>query len=361
MIAKKISPHLILLVLFIACLSPFVKVAAEPSFLVSASPSLAAVTPGQSISFTITVKSQAGFEGYVTLVAEGLPVEANYSFVAGNYILRLTKEGTVNRTMVVHVNASIRPGYYLFNVSGFSENLKRSASITMLVFGEGQELFISIDTNKQRFIQGESITIFGYVANSSGNKIPDANVTLQVVDPSGTLIYKTSTLSDSHGYYKGNMTLSGNPSIGVYTIYATAKRNGYFDGRGQAFFYVTSPRPSIKILSVICTDTNGTVRSNFKVGSTVIVWMLVNNTGADLTNGLVWIEVDAPNSVPITVMFQYATLRQGETFIAGFSITLTTNMSLGQYKAIAFVSNKLISQGGRFLTTPGEATFTVTT
>lgn len=234
-----------------------------------------------------------------------------------------------------------------------------SISSIVKVAADGQELFISIYTNKQRFIQGESVTIFGYVVASSGNGIPAVNVTLQVVDPSGILIHKASTLSDSHGCYQRNMTLGGNSSIGVYTVYATARRSSYLDGRSYAFFYVTSPRPSIRILSVNCTDTYGTAKSYFIAGSTVIVWVAVNNTGADLTSGLVWVEIDAPYSAPISVMYQYATLRQGETFIAGFSATITPNMPLGQYRVIAFVSNKLISQGGRFLTTPGETAFTL--
>jgi hypothetical protein len=57
-----------------------------------------------------------------------------------------------------------------------------------------------------------------------------------------------------------------------------------------------------------------------------------------------------PNGVPVQIQVHLIQLNAGETIKDGIGFTLPSKPTLGVYTINALVSDKLISQGGTFLT-----------
>ncbi|MEM3463141.1 MAG: hypothetical protein QXJ15_05695, partial [Candidatus Bathyarchaeia archaeon] len=145
-------------------------------------------------------------------------------------------------------------------------------------------------------------------------------------------------------------TLPKDAQSGTYTAYVTASKEGYMDGRGQASFSVgESQTPAVAIAALYLSDMGNATRSTFSPGETLIVWVVVRNAGAPLERGTIWAEVDDPGGVPLMVQFQIAAIGRGAEVKAGFSLTLSADAYPGAYKVKAFVSDKMISEGGKFL------------
>jgi hypothetical protein len=108
--------------------------------------------------------------------------------------------------------------------------------------------------------------------------------------------------------------------------------------------------------------------TSFSRGQTVVVWLVVNNLGSDLNmlpqGPILWIEVDDSNNAPLTVQYHIGLLPgSGQVTREGFSVVLSYSPGVyvptGTYKATGFVSDKMISQGGKFIAPQVSVTFTV--
>jgi hypothetical protein len=85
----------------------------------------------------------------------------------------------------------------------------------------------------------------------------------------------------------------------------------------------------------------------FSPGQTVLVWVVVENSGATF-QGVIWLQVRDSNGTPIWIQFQISQLGTGQTLRIAFGFQLTSSVAAGLYNANALVSDKLISQGGSF-------------
>jgi len=128
---------------------------------------------------------------------------------------------------------------------------------------------------------------------------------------------------------------------------------------------------NVEIVGVYTTDSNGTNKTTFSRGQTVIVWVAVRNLGSDLDlsplGPIIWIEVDDPRIAPLTVQYHIGVLpgggrvkREGFSVFLGYSPGFI-EIPLGKYSASGFVSDKMISQGGSFFVPQVTITFNVTT
>jgi len=124
----------------------------------------------------------------------------------------------------------------------------------------------------------------------------------------------------------------------------------------------------IGVYTSIQSPSGMTNTTSFNKGQTVIVWVVVKNSGSDLNllpqGPIIWVEVDDPGNHPLTVQYHIGTLLGGgQTTSEGFSVALSygpglTGIPTGTYKATGFVSDKMISQGGSFIPSV-STTFTV--
>jgi hypothetical protein len=389
---KREFASVLMLIVLIAGLLPAVAIGGNPTkapgdddkkgrarvqedFLIDLTPSSRVVPWGKLsiVKYAISVKAMGNFRGIVELSLKGVPpgaigvIDKSYGVPTFATIL----------TVVVTPNAA--EGVYLLTVVGKSGDIAHSAEAA-LVIGRGRNattttatatatttiassttattitpgpigaLMASVETDKQNYARGEVVNIRGFIRDSSGNSVEGASVSIQVDGPSGGTIRTDLVSTDSIGSFISGFTLPNDAPFGTYTIYVTASKEGYRDGRGQASFSVgESQAPAIAIVALYLSDMRNATKSSFSPGETLIVWVIVRNSGASLERGVIWAEVDDPSGAPLMVQFQIGGIGRGAEVRYGFSLTLSADAQLGAYRAKAFVSDRMISEGGKFL------------
>jgi uncharacterized protein YfaS (alpha-2-macroglobulin family) len=214
-----------------------------------------------------------------------------------------------------------------------------------------QSFTINISPDKPTYSQGEIVYLSGSIIDLGKTQPTNGTVSIQVLNPNGSTIHIASKTANSYGDFSDNFTLTDEATSGTYTVFVTLSLLGYQDSYNHATFTVgESLTPSIRISSLYVTDQSGENRSSFNPGETVIVRVVVQNGGAELERGMIWVEVSTPDGVPIPPIFVETKIKRGEMVTVGVSTPLSDDANLGQYTANSYVSNKMISQGGKFLT-----------
>ena len=210
---------------------------------------------------------------------------------------------------------------------------------------------ITVSMDKPNYSQGEVVYLSGSIIDSGKKQPTNGSVSIQVLNPSGGTIHIASATTNSFGEYSDNFTLTDEAVSGTYTVFITLSVSGYQDSYNHATFTVgESLTPSVRIASLYITDQSGENRSSFNPGETVIVTVVVQNGGAELEKGMIWVEVSTPEGVPLPPVFVEQKIKRGEVVIVGVGTPLSDDANSGQYTANSYVSNKMISQGGKFLT-----------
>ncbi|WP_455278042.1 MG2 domain-containing protein, partial [[Eubacterium] cellulosolvens] len=210
---------------------------------------------------------------------------------------------------------------------------------------------ITVSPDKPTYSQGEIVYLSGSIIDSGKIQPRNGTVSIQVLNPNGTTIHIASIITDAFGGYSDNFTLTDEAVSGTYTVFVTLSLLEYQDSYNHATFTIgESLTPSIRITSLYVTDQSGENRSSFNPGETVIVRVIVQNGGAELEKGMIWVEVSTPDGVPIPPVFVETKIKRGEMVTVGVSTALSDDANSGQYTANSYVSNKMISQGGKFLT-----------
>lgn len=365
---------------------------AEDDFLIDLTPSSRIVPSGRLsiVRYAISVKAVGHFRERVELSLKGVPPGAT-GIIDKSYGVP-----TFATILTVIITPSAAEGVYTLTVIGRSGDIVHSAEAALVV-GRGRNatstatttttataiattttgaqtwaLMVSVGTNKQSYAQGDAVEIRGVVRDPFGNLVEGARVSIQVDGPSGGAVKTDLVPTDSTGSFSSGFTLPKDAQSGTYTVYVTASKEGYRDGRGQTSFSVgESQTPAVAIAALYLSDMGNATRSVFSPGETLIVWVVVRNVGAPLDRSVIWTEVDDPGGVPLMVQFQItAGMGRGAEVRAGFSLTLSADAYFGAYKVKAFVSDKMISEGGKFLASevasfavapPESATTTTTT
>ncbi len=130
---------------------------------------------------------------------------------------------------------------------------------------------------------------------------------------------------------------------------------GYRNSYDQYSFAVgESASPSITITKVYSTDASDVSKIEFASGETVKVILSITNGGAELSNGIIWVEVVDPNGVPLQVIsiqmgIQNTVKGDGGPINISVNFRLSNEASSGYYMMDGYVSDKVISEGGKFL------------
>ncbi|WP_455368372.1 MG2 domain-containing protein [[Eubacterium] cellulosolvens] len=209
---------------------------------------------------------------------------------------------------------------------------------------------ITISPDKPTYSPSEIVYLTGSIIDSGKAQPTNGTVSIQVLNPNGTTIHIASKTTNSFGKYSDNFTLTEEATSGTYTVFVTLSLLDQDSYNHATFTVGESLTPSIRIASLYITDQSTENRSSFNPGETVIVWVLVQNGGAELEKGMIWVEVSTPDGVPIPPVFVETKIKRGEMVTVGVSTSLSDEADLGQYTANSYVSNKMISQGGKFLT-----------
>jgi len=323
-------------------------------FSIAASPSSLTIDPGQNAQYTVTSTSLNGFSGNISFSLTGAPSTSASSFSPKQVSLDGNK--VASSTLSVNTTQSTTPGTYTLTITGVAEagGVTHQATVVLILSGAKTTLSVTISSEKLSYDAGNPVSFFGYVSDPSG-PVGDATVSVQVVDPQGATVHIDHVKTGNDGYYSGSFRLGGDASGGTYAVYVTVSKPGYQDASNHYAFTVgASSTPNVVITSVYMTDMGRNTKTVFHPGETLIVWVEVVNTGADLIDGIVWVQIVNPNGAPIKVDFHVGSIARGQTVKEGFSIILSVNAPQGEYRVTSFVSDKMISEGGKFLTAMQE-------
>lgn len=345
-------------------LSPTLANTNEPTILIRVEPSYKAIKAGEVASFSIKVESLTRLRQIIILTVEGLPENAIGIFTPEKGATPLRSKLTIITTIqtpagvyeikIIAVSGDEEEEAKVGLIINPPETTITSTSTTQTTTKENL-LLVNVQTNEAVYTQNDVVKISGSVQDRFKNPVEAVEVSIQVVNPLGNVVHSALIKTDSSGIYFDNFTIGElGYSIfinGTYTIFVTASKFGYIDGYAHATFIVgESNLPSINFVSINITDsTGGTIKSEFTQGESLIIWVTVENSGETLNNAYVWLEIDDPNGTPIKVDFHIGNLEKDESITEGFSFTIPTNGVKGIYSIKAFVSDNLISQGGKFL------------
>jgi uncharacterized membrane protein len=310
----------------------------------------------RSATYVVEVKASTKFLDEVELAVKGLPESSEAMFNPD--------EGRPKPIFVsilkVFISPSTPAGNYTLTIIGASGHVEHYVTTTLVVEGEAvsatitalreRRLKLTVSTAKENYQKGDIVEIFGYVKLRSGESVPGATISLGVVDSSGKDVHVRSMVTDGGGHYADNFTLPLNTVEGTYAVYVSANMANFGNGFARTTFTVgTSDVPSIRIVNATIATVNGTISSEFHPGDTAVVWVAVNNSGADLRDGRIWVEVLDPNNVPVSLVVVTVTIHTGEQVKTGIQVALRSDAPTGTYTVRTLVSNLPIMTGGRFL------------
>ncbi|MBS7655127.1 hypothetical protein KEJ50_01275 [Candidatus Bathyarchaeota archaeon] len=345
-------------------LSPILANNNEATILIRAEPSYKSIKAGEVASFSIKVESLTRFRRIVILTVEGLPENTIGIFTPEKGRTPFHSKLTIITTI------QTPEGAYEITITAVSGDKEEEAKVGLIInppeaaitststtqtTTRENILLVNVQTDEAIYTQNDVVKISGSVQDRFKNPVEAVEVSIQIVNPLGNVVHSALIETDSSGIYFDNFTIGElGYSIfinGTYTVFVTASKFGYIDGYAHATFIVgESNLPSVNFVSINITDSTGeAIKSEFTQGESLIIWVTVENSGEILNNAYVWLEIDDPNGTPIKVDFHVGDLEQGKTITEGFSFIIPANAVKGIYSTKAFVSDKLISQGGKFL------------
>jgi len=328
-------------------------------------PSMQSITAGDYARFDINI-NQAGTAN-VVLVARDIPTYssvifspqvgvANPQFHSTLAIVTSisTPPGNYNVTVVAILNGEEYPIYVGLQLSS-NTTITQTSTIS-----SSRSVSLGVETDLHFYEPNSTVIIRGQLTDASGDAISGASISVQVDDPTGAQLMLVNDLTtDAAGIYHAEVKLNPQAAIGTYSVFVSSFESGYAGVTTHTTFVVGSPlTPSVVISQVYVTDTSGNSSGVFTIGQTILVWVTVQNNGAQF-QGVVWVQILDPNGTPQSIQTEISTLATGAPVKVGFSFTASTNLPRGIYIANAFVSNKLISQGGTFLAS-AKAQFVLT-
>jgi hypothetical protein len=330
--------------------------AIKSGMTIQADPAVLEVDVGGIAKSDIKVEAPEGYQIYLTI--RGVPEKVLGIFDPSMGFDSFGSELTIVASKGAH------PGLYELTITanahehGVKETTKLALTVKGQTDGSGDDddgapqtntenLQIHVETDKLDYSQGETVNILGDFKDDSLNAVQDASVSIQVVDGSGKNVHIYQTTTNAEGLFEDSFALAGDAPDGTYTVYVSISYEGKMFTTSSTFAVGQSSTPTVSILSLNIETTGGNPDSQINPGSELNVSVLVSNTGADLSGGIIWLEIDNPNDVPV-YLFMTSLPISGEVFTY-WIFTLDANSIGGAYTANAYVSNGIISEGGVFL------------
>jgi hypothetical protein len=325
-------------------------------------PNVASVSAGAYTKFEIHINS--GKQASVLLVVRDLPPRstvifsqntgtAGPEFHSSMTVLTSadTPPDTYGLTVVAIVNGQEYDSQIGLEVTASSTVNTTTQTISSISASATAGLSITMTASQPVYQPNSTVTLRGYVTDSSGSAVADANVIVQVDGPFGVEASSAGSITtDAAGTFEDSFQLPPEAAIGTYTAFASTTMTGFAGATTHTTFVVgQSTTPSVNIQMVYVGDSSGNPTTTFTAGSVVYVWVVVQNVGATF-QGVLWIQIRDPNGIPVSIQIHISSLNSGETVKDGFGFTFLAKPTRGVYTVNALVSDKLISQGGTFLT-----------
>lgn len=324
------------------------------------------ITAGDFAKYNIHITESSSVD--VFLVARNVPPDSvaiftpNAGVTNPDFLSKLTivtsantPAGTYNVTVVALINGEEFDTQVALDISTSITSVSPTMTVSALA-----TLSVSVTTDRSQYQPNATVTVHGHVTDATGSAVEDASVSVQVDSPTGSQAYFTNSAhTDAAGSFTSQFTLQANAAAGTYAVFSSASKSGYSSAAARTTFIVGTPSaPSVIISAVYTGDSSGNPTSTFSLGQTVFIWVVIQNIGSTF-KGVIWVQVEDPNGVPVKIEIDIEPLQAGESLTKGIGFVLSGNVPLGIYHVDALVSDKLISQGGTFLAT-AQAQFALT-
>jgi len=126
---------------------------------------------------------------------------------------------------------------------------------------ESPQLFIEVS-----LVVSENVTISGRMTDMRKNAVPEGVVSIQVVDSLGSTIHIARVMSTADGGFSDTFALNPRIPVGTYTLYITASKEGYVDGRFVTSFLVSRRDFAVTITqSVIAIEQGENATFNIRL------------------------------------------------------------------------------------------------
>jgi hypothetical protein len=325
-------------------------------------PNFASLSAGAYTKFEIHIDS--GKQASVLLVVRDLPPRstvifsqntgtAGPEFHSSMTVLTSTDTppNTYGLTVVAIVNGQEYDSQVALEVTASSTANTTTQTSSSISAPATPGLSITMTVSQPVYQLNSTVNLQGYVTDSSGSAVANANVVVQVDGPFGVEASSSGSITtDAAGTFQDSFQLPADAAIGTYTAFASTTKTGFAGATTHTTFVVgQSTTPSVNIQMVYVGDSSGNAATTFTAGSVVYVWVVVQNVGATF-QGVLWIQIRDPNGIPVSIQIHISSLNSGETVKDGFGFTFLVKPTPGVYTVNALVSDKLISQGGTFLT-----------
>ncbi len=327
----------------------------ESDFLLEINPESQVLAPGHSANFSLKILQLSEISDTINFSIGGLP--DNSSAIFSNNPISIGQRNESKITITILTGHLTPPGTYEITIIGqstFDKTTVYSAKAILVISGISFNL--RVFTDRQVYRQGgDEVYITGNITNSGKTSLYNISISIQVSDQTNNTVHVRQKLTDINGYFKDSFKIGENFNPGKYLVFVTASKQGYLNSYGQSSFVVgESEFPSIAITSVYSTDGNDINKTKFRAGEPVRIVMNVANGGAEMEEGIIWAQVDDPNGIPLQVISIQMKI-QNTVRDSKDPITIRTNFKLtedalsGDYLMNCYVSDKMISKGGKFL------------
>lgn len=344
-------------------------------FELQANPTSRECKAGETVIFTIHIRinelinsgseeNENRLEQRIFLSTENIPSQwySKFSPPSGknNFKSKLT----------IKTSASTIPGRYTITVIGSSfGQVKNFTDIAILITSTSSKsgsnmtysstMDLSLQSIRGVYKIGDVVKVVGSLSTSLGFPISLAKVNLLTINPSGRIIHFNSTETDHQGFFSDSFILDvekiGEPINGTYISYATAKHNIETARIHTTFIVEVSSYPSVEINSILLFDAEtNEVKSIYEQGESMIIETMIINYGKSLNTSTVWLEVQSPKKESLKVILTVIPLTIGDSKQLSFNFKVPTDTPAGLYIVKIFISNKPISNGGKFLSTKSD-------
>ena len=190
---------------------------AQFDFEVLASPNEQTVTPGSSVSYTITANLLSGSTQNVVLTVSGEPggVTKSFSISSGN--------PTYSSILTLSTSSSVSPGSYSMTVAGSGGGKTRTVTIRLIV-SQAKDFRIDISPPTQTISQGQVTSYSLSIAGLNGFNSP-VSLALSGLPTGASCAFSTPSGTPDFSSIL-TVTLSGNAQTGSFTLAITGSGGG---------------------------------------------------------------------------------------------------------------------------------------
>ncbi len=328
----------------------------EPKLILTINPKTQVITPGKSANYDISISLSSEINTSLYFSVGGLPDNSTALF--SNNPIHVTQKNQSKILMTVLTGYLAPPGTYELIVrSQSSMDYASTYSMNTLLIISGASFNIRVSTDRQSYgLGGETVYLNGNVSNTETTALYNVSISIQVLNQLNDTVHVRSKFTDSSGNFADSFKIGENFVPGKYLVFVTASKQGFIDAYSQCSFVVGESKiPSVTITEIYSADSNDTEKTVFRAGETASIALRVANGGADLDEGMIWIQVEDPNGIPLQVIsiqmrIQNTVKDSKGPIIIRSNFKISETASLGDYVMNSYVSEKMISQGGKFLT-----------